>query len=215
MRLQVLWRKENLILPLRQSNLLINKHFDCYCSTVTVSFLNCYCLTSPQIFNYSWSYRTQIYNLISRYQFIIDFETTHKTMFRIPYLVWIKVSIPPFLSNDSRPSPLLFLFNFFLLIPCPPVFILPITLNLVWVLEILVFLSWFAKIDKKKKLPFFFPYGCCRFLVRRWVFMLYNYFYLHFGPIFFKCIIFAPTSFFLLIIKLYLFSFLIISPHNF
>jgi len=30
------------------------------CSTVTVSFLNCYCLTSPQIFNYIWSYRTPI-----------------------------------------------------------------------------------------------------------------------------------------------------------
>jgi hypothetical protein len=33
---------------------------DCYCPIVTVSFLNCYCLTSPQIFNYIWSYRTQI-----------------------------------------------------------------------------------------------------------------------------------------------------------
>ena len=28
--------------------------------TVTVHFLNCYCLTSPQIFNYIWSYRTPI-----------------------------------------------------------------------------------------------------------------------------------------------------------
>jgi hypothetical protein len=111
--------------------------FDCYCL-----FLNCYCLTSPHIFNYIWSYRTQIYNLISRHQFIIDFKTTHKTMFRISYPIRIKVSIPPFLPNDSRPSPLLFLFNqfFFLLIPCLPVFIfLPITLNLGWVLEIWCF----------------------------------------------------------------------------
>jgi hypothetical protein len=81
---------------------------NCYCP-----FLNCYCLTSPQIFNYIWSYRTQIYSLTSRHQFIIDFKTTHKTMFRISYSIQIKVLIPPFLSNDSRPSPLIFLFNFF------------------------------------------------------------------------------------------------------
>ena len=91
---------------------------NCYCP-----FLNCYCLTSPHIFNYIWSCRTEIYNLTSRHQFIINFETTHKTMFRIYYPIRIKVSIPPFLSNDSRPSPLLFLFNFFLLIHCLPVFI--------------------------------------------------------------------------------------------
>jgi branched-subunit amino acid transport protein AzlD len=60
MRLQLLRRKENPILPLRQSKLLINKHLDCYCPTVTVSFLNCYCLTSPKIFNNIWSYRTLI-----------------------------------------------------------------------------------------------------------------------------------------------------------
>jgi len=28
---------------------------NCYCP-----FLNCYCLTSPHIFNYIWSYRTPI-----------------------------------------------------------------------------------------------------------------------------------------------------------
>jgi hypothetical protein len=33
---------------------------DGYCPTVTVSFLNCYCVTSPQIFNDIWSYRTPI-----------------------------------------------------------------------------------------------------------------------------------------------------------
>ena len=36
MRLQVLWRKENSVLPLRQSKSLINKHLDYYCPTVTV-----------------------------------------------------------------------------------------------------------------------------------------------------------------------------------
>jgi len=37
-------------------------YLDYHCSTITVSFLNCYCLTSPQIFNYNyiWSYRTPI-----------------------------------------------------------------------------------------------------------------------------------------------------------
>jgi hypothetical protein len=34
-----------------------------------------------------------------------------------------------------------------------------------------------------QKLPLFFPYGCFRFLVRRWVFILYNFNYLHLGPI--------------------------------
>jgi hypothetical protein len=28
---------------------------NCYCP-----FLNCYCMTSPQIFNYIWSYKTPI-----------------------------------------------------------------------------------------------------------------------------------------------------------
>jgi hypothetical protein len=35
-----------------------NKHLDCYCPTVAVLFLNRYCPTSPQIFNYILSYRT-------------------------------------------------------------------------------------------------------------------------------------------------------------
>jgi len=54
-RVEVLWRKENPVLPQRQSKSLINKHVDCYCPTVTVSFLNCYSLTSPHIFNSIWS----------------------------------------------------------------------------------------------------------------------------------------------------------------
>jgi hypothetical protein len=41
----------------------------------------------------------------------------------------------------------------------------------------------------------FFTIVADLFLVRRVVFMLYNYSYLHLGPIFFKCIHFAPTSF--------------------
>jgi hypothetical protein len=117
---------------------------NCYCL-----FLNCYFLTSPHIFNYIWSYRTQIYNLTSRHQFIIDFKTTHKTMFRISYPIRIKISIPPFLSNDSRPSPLLFLFNFFLLIPCLPMFIFTYNPKS-WMGSLnLVFLSWSVKIDTK------------------------------------------------------------------
>ena len=44
----------------RLSKSLVNKHLECYCPTVTVSFLNFYCLTSPQIFNHIWSYRTAI-----------------------------------------------------------------------------------------------------------------------------------------------------------
>jgi hypothetical protein len=47
-------------MPLRESKLLLNKHLECYCPTVTVSFLNCNCLTSTQIFNHIWSYRTAI-----------------------------------------------------------------------------------------------------------------------------------------------------------
>ena len=41
-------KKKHPVLPLRQSKLLINKHQDCYS------------LTSPQIINYFWSYRTPI-----------------------------------------------------------------------------------------------------------------------------------------------------------
>ena len=52
--------QENPLMPLRQSKSLVNKHLDCYCPTLNVSFLNSYCLTSSQIFNYIWSYRTPI-----------------------------------------------------------------------------------------------------------------------------------------------------------
>jgi len=47
-------------MPLIYSKSLVNTHLDCYCPTVTVSLLNCYCLTSPHIFNHIWSYRTPI-----------------------------------------------------------------------------------------------------------------------------------------------------------
>jgi len=47
-------------MPLRYIKSLVNKHLDCYCPPVTVSFLKCYWLTSPQIFNDIWSYRTPI-----------------------------------------------------------------------------------------------------------------------------------------------------------
>jgi hypothetical protein len=39
------------------------------------------------------SLRILIYNSTSRHQFVIKFETTHKTMFRTPYPVRIKVSM--------------------------------------------------------------------------------------------------------------------------
>jgi len=60
MRLQVLCFEKNPILPLGYSKSIINKHLDCFCPSVTVSFLNCYCLTSHQIFNYIWSSRSLI-----------------------------------------------------------------------------------------------------------------------------------------------------------
>jgi len=108
---------------------------NCYCL-----FLNCYCLTSPQIFNYIWSYRTQIYNLTSIHQFIIDFKTTHKTMFRISYPIRIKVSIPPFFLMTTVPPLFSSCSIFFLVNPLPTsVYFLPITLNLGWVLEIWCF----------------------------------------------------------------------------
>ena len=37
-------------------------------STVTVRFLNCYCLTSTHIFNYIWSYRTPIQAKLVRWK---------------------------------------------------------------------------------------------------------------------------------------------------
>jgi len=55
MRLEVLCFGKNLVLPLRLSKALINKRLDCYCP-----FLNSYYLTSHQIFNYIWSYKTPI-----------------------------------------------------------------------------------------------------------------------------------------------------------
>jgi hypothetical protein len=60
MRLQVLCFEKNPVLLVRLSKLLINKHLDCYYPSVSVSFLNCYSLTSTQIFNYVWSYKTPI-----------------------------------------------------------------------------------------------------------------------------------------------------------
>jgi len=47
----------------------------------------------------------------------------------------------------------------------------------------------------KNSLFSFFMIVADLFFVRRGVFMFYNYSYLHLGPIFFKCIRFAPTSF--------------------
>jgi len=52
-----------------------------------------------------------------------------------------------------------------------------------------------CKNEYKNSIFSFFMIAADLFLVRRGVFMLYNYFYLHLGSIFFKCIHFAPTSF--------------------
>ena len=53
MRIRVLCFKENPVMPLRQSKSLLNKQWDSYYPTVTVLFLNCYCLNSPQSFTIS------------------------------------------------------------------------------------------------------------------------------------------------------------------
>jgi len=39
---------------------IAHQHLECFCPTVTVSFLNSYSLTCPQICNCVWSYRTPI-----------------------------------------------------------------------------------------------------------------------------------------------------------
>jgi len=134
-------------------------------------------------------------------------------MFRTPYPVRIKVLIfnqlkifqlPPFLSNDSQPS-IFSSCSISLLIPCPQVFISSINPSS-W----MVFLKfWCFSLDFARmntKTPSFLSLWFLQILVRIGVFMPYNFSYLHLG---------AYIFFFLLIIKLYLFSFLIISPHNF
>jgi len=79
-----------------------------------------YLILTTNIFFPNSSLRTLIYNPTWRHQFIIEFETTHKSMFRTPYPVRIKVSIfnqskifnSPFFSSDSRPSLFSFCSNF-------------------------------------------------------------------------------------------------------
>jgi hypothetical protein len=52
-----------------------------------------------------------------------------------------------------------------------------------------------CKNEYKNSIFSFFTLAADLFLVRRGVFMLYNFSYLQLGLIFFKCIRFAPTSF--------------------
>ena len=52
-----------------------------------------------------------------------------------------------------------------------------------------------CKNEYKNPLFSFFTLFVDLFLVWRGVLMLYNYSYFYLGPIFFKCIRFAPTSF--------------------
>jgi hypothetical protein len=69
--------------------------------------------------------------------------------------------------------------------------------------------------EQNKKLPPSLLIVIVSFDVQgRGVFIPHNFSYLHLVLIFLKCIIFVPISF-ILIIKLYLFSFLIISPSTF
>jgi len=133
-------------------------------------------------------------------------------MFRTPYPVRIKVSIFNqskifnsllLFSNDSRPS----LFS-----SCSNFLVNPLPTSVYSNYKLLIldgFLKfWCFSLDLQEwiqKLSLFFPYGCCRFLVRRGVFIQKLSFLL----------LFLPPHLFLLIIKLYLFSFLIIPPHNF
>jgi hypothetical protein len=85
-----------------------------------------------------------------------------------------RFSTPTFFSNDSRPSLFSSYLNFHVN-PCPT--------NVYSTYKPLIldgFLKfWCFSIDLQEwiqKLPLFFSYGCCRFLVRRGVFMLYNFF---------------------------------------
>jgi hypothetical protein len=135
-------------------------------------------------------------------------------MFRTPYLVRIKVlifnhlkifnSLLSFLMTVGPPS--------FLVNPLPTsVYSIYKPLILDGFLKFWCFSLDFARMDTK--LPLFFPYSCCRFLVRRGVFILYNFSYLHLNPISFKCIILfnqiQPST----LSGLFIMS-LIISPKN-
>jgi hypothetical protein len=121
-------------------------------------------------------------------------------MFRTLYLVRIKASIfnkskifDSLFSNDSRLS----LFSH-----CSNILVNPLPTSVYSTYKPLIldgFLKfWCFSLDLARtnsKTPSFFPYGCCKVLVRRGVFILHNFSYLYLGPISFKCIIFAPTSF--------------------
>ena len=122
-------------------------------------------------------------------------------MFRTPYLVRIKVLIinqlkmfySPF-SSGSQPSLLFSSSNFLVNLLPTSVYSTYKPLILDGFLEILVSLSWFCKNGYKNSLfslwllQIFGEQG-------RWVFIPYNFSYLHLGPISFKGVTFALTSF--------------------
>jgi hypothetical protein len=122
-------------------------------------------------------------------------------MFRTPYPIRIKVSIfnqskifnSLLFSNDNRPS----IFS-----SCSNLLVNPLPTSVYSTYKPLIldgFLKfWCFSLDLQEwiqRLPLFFPYGCCRFLVRRGVFILHKFSYLLLGPISLKCIIFSLTSF--------------------
>jgi hypothetical protein len=141
-------------------------------------------------------------------------------MFRTPYLVRIKVLILnqskifnyPF-SNDKRPSFLSLSLKF--LVNHLPTSVYstykPLILDGFLRFFCVSLLIWQ---EQNKKLPTSLLIVATGFDEQgRRVFIPHSFSYLHLSLISFKCIIFVPTSF-LLIIMLYLFSFLII-PLNF
>jgi hypothetical protein len=131
----------------------------------------------------------------------------YKIMFRTPYLIRIKVSIfnqlkifdslLPFFSNDSQPSFFSSCSNF-LVNPLPTsVYSIYKPLILDGFLKFWCFSLDFARMDTKT--PSFLSFWLLWiFLVRRGIFILYNFSYLYLGPISFMCTIFYPHIFFFL-----------------
>ena len=145
LKLQFLWR--NLILipsfsypkslwRSRDETVQIHQHFHLHTTHEILYFNNSYFFFFPQ-----FKSKNSIYKLTSRHQFIIDLKWLIRP--GLEYLTWCESRLRTLLFFLMTADPPLFSSYsiFFLLIPFPPGFILPITLNLGWVLEILVFLS--------------------------------------------------------------------------
>ena len=104
-----------------------------------------------------------------------------------PSFFFLMTADPPLFSSCSI---------FFLLIPCLPVFIFFFTYNpKSWMGSWNLVSLLICKNRYQNSFSSFFTIVTDLFLVRRVVFMLYNYSYLHLDPIFFKCICFCPHIF--------------------